>query len=257
MPNDTSQRPQSTSPGTDTNPVALRAYSLVKRFGVRRAVNDVSLEIREGECLAIFGPNGAGKTTLLRMLGGLLKPTAGHVDVQGQRMAATAATRRMVGLISHSTLLYAALTAHENVRFAAECHGVRDADSATTRVLDRLRVLDRADTPVRLLSRGLQQRVSIARALVHTPGIVLLDEPYTGLDEVGARALTDALHALRDDGAALVLVTHHLGEGLAMATNAVVMVAGRVVHAESGLSGDIDPDTFTQRYRTLVASGGE
>lgn len=236
--------------------VLLRAHELVKRFGVRRAVDHVSLELAEGDCFALFGPNGAGKTTLLRMLGGLLKPTAGQVDVAGQRMASTGESRRLVGLISHNTLLYAALTARENVRFAAECHGIRDADSAAMHALERLRVLDRADTPVRLLSRGLQQRVSIARALVHGPRIVLLDEPYTGLDEIGARAVTDALRELQRDGAALVLVTHHLGEGLAMARTAAVMVHGRIVHQEERAEQRFD-ETFAQRYRALVGTSGE
>jgi heme exporter protein A len=232
----------------------LQARGLVRRFGMRRAVDNVSVTLAAGDCLALFGPNGAGKTTLLRMLGGLLKPTAGDVNVA--TVAATdSSRRRLVGLLSHHTLLYAALTARENVRFAAECHGISDADGAARRALARLRVDDRADTPVRLLSRGLQQRVSIARALVHDPRIVLLDEPYTGLDDIGARALTTALLELRAQGAAMVLVTHHLGEGLSMATNAMVMVSGRVVHTENADSTPIDIDAFTARYRELVTSG--
>ena len=209
--------------------IALSATSLVRRFGGRRAVNDVSVQLAPGQCLALFGPNGAGKTTLLRMLGGQLKPTSGHVDLYGHRLPGEAATRQLVGLISHHTMLYAALTAHENVVFAAECHGIGDAANVAMSALQRLNVADRAETPVRLLSRGLQQRVSIARALVHAPKLVLLDEPYTGLDETGARALTRALRELLIVGATVVLVTHHLGEGLALATHAAIMMDGRIV----------------------------
>ena len=235
----------------------LSAESLVKRFGARRAVDGVSLQLGEGECLALFGPNGAGKTTLLRMLGGLIRPSSGQVNLRGERISGDSSTRRVIGLISHNTMLYAPLTARENVRFAAECHGVHDADAATLRALERLQVADRADTPVRMLSRGLQQRVSIARALVHAPGIVLLDEPYTGLDDTGARALTAALHELRSNGAVLVLVTHHLGEGLAMATQAAVMVGGRLVVVEKqSTDRAIDIDAFTLRYRALASGAG-
>jgi heme exporter protein A len=232
--------------------LALDARGLVRRFGGRRAVNDVSLQLRAGECLALFGPNGAGKTTLLRMLGGQIKPTEGQVDLYGHRLPGEAATRHLVGLISHHTMLYSALTAVENVMFAAKCHGIRDAHAAALRALGRLHVADRANTPVRTLSRGLQQRVSIARALVHEPRLLLLDEPYTGLDEVGARALTAALQELLAHGSTLVLVTHHLGEGLAIGTRAAIMLEGRIVRTDSAPGGAFDAAAYSETYRSLV-----
>jgi len=240
----------------------LEATDLVRRFGPRAAVDGVSLRLERGACLALFGPNGAGKTTLLRMLGGLLRPTRGTVTLAGHRLPGDGDVRRLVGLISHHTMLYAALTARENVRFAAECQGVVAAAAATTAALTRLKVLDRGDTPVRLLSRGLQQRVSIARALVHRPRLLLLDEPYTGLDDVGARALTDALRELKADGAALILVTHHLGEGLALASEAAIMLQGRIAatdrDADLVSGGGFDTSAYAQayaeRYRDLVSA---
>lgn len=240
----------------------LEAAELVRRFGPRAAVDGVSLRLERGACLALFGPNGAGKTTLLRMLGGLLRPTRGTVTLAGHRLPGDGEVRRLVGLISHHTMLYAALTARENVRFAAECQGVVHADAAASDALTRLKVLDRADTPVRLLSRGLQQRVSIARALVHRPRLVLLDEPYTGLDDVGARALTDALRELKADGAALILVTHHLGEGLALASDAAIMLQGRIVAtdravdlaADGGFDSSSYAHAYAERYRDLVSA---
>lgn len=251
--------PASTDPESDlteAGPSAvLVAQNLVRRFGGRVAVSGVSLRLDAGACLALFGPNGAGKTTLLRMLGGLLKPSAGEVSLAGTRLPGDGSTRRLVGLISHHTMLYAPLTARENVRFAAECQGVIDADAAATRALTRLRVLDRAETPVRALSRGLQQRVSIARALVHGPQLVLLDEPYTGLDDVGARALTAALQDAQSAGATLVLVTHHVHEGLALATEAAVMLAGRLVHREPATARGFDATEYQERYRALVGEG--
>jgi ABC-type multidrug transport system ATPase subunit len=242
------------APGAGAGAPILLAEGLVRRFGPRAAVGGVSLALGAGECLALFGPNGAGKTTLLRMLGGLLKPSAGRATLFRLPLPGDAAVRRYIGLISHHAMLYAPLTAVENVRFAAACYGVPDPDGAARAALERMRVADRADTPVRLLSRGLQQRVSIARALVHGPRLLLLDEPYTGLDEPGARALTAALRALRADGTAMVLVTHHLGEGLALATQAAVMLDGRIVAEERATPQGFDVAGYAARYRDLVTA---
>lgn len=233
-------------------PPALEAVALARRYGPRRAVDGVSFALAPGECLALFGPNGAGKSTLLKMLGGLLRPSSGEARVRGQVIGGQdAAARAAVGLISHQSQLYAALTAHENVAFAARLYGVPDADQAATRALAQLRVADRADTPVRRLSRGLQQRVSIARAVVHAPAVLLCDEPYTGLDAAGADALTATLTALSAAGTALVLVTHQLGEGLALATQVAVLANGRLAHL--GPRAAVDDAAFANAYRALVA----
>jgi heme exporter protein A len=230
---------------------ALEAVGLRRAFGPRRAVDGVGFALGPGDCLALFGPNGAGKTTLLRMLGGLLRPTAGAVRVGGLPIGGDTATRGRVGLISHHSLLYGALTAQENVAFAARLHGVPDPDGAAHRALARMRVADRADAPARRLSRGLQQRVSIARAMVHEPSVVLLDEPFTGLDEAGARALTEALTTLKAQGAALVLVTHNLSEGLLLGTRVAVMRAGKLVRDTP--RADVGDAAFADEYRALVA----
>jgi len=233
-------------------PPALEAVALGRLFGSRRAVDGVSFALGAGECLALFGPNGAGKSTLLRLLGGLLKPTTGEARVGGRPVHDDPAVRAGVGVLSHHSLLYASLTARENVAFAARLYGVPDPEAAAMAALERLRVADRADTPVRRLSRGLQQRVSAARAVVHGPRLLLLDEPYTGLDAVGAEALTATLTALAAGGAALVLVTHHLDEGLALATQVAVLRAGRLaLHAPRAA---VAPEAFAREYRALVAA---
>ena len=227
-----------------------QTVALVRRFGRRRAVAGVDLAISAGECLAVFGPNGAGKTTLLRLLAGLLRPTSGDVLLLGKRLTSQASVERgRVGLISHQSMLYDVLTVAENIAFAARLHGVRDPDAATARAMMRLGLQGRELTPVRALSRGWQQRVSIARAIVHDPALVLLDEPYTGLDVAGARALTELLRALRDDGAALALVTHSVDEGLALATHAAIMLDGTIRRHDA--TAGVDPAAYAAQYRQL------
>ena len=200
--------------------------------------------------MALFGPNGAGKTTLMRVVAGLLRPTTGSVHVSGRSLRDDAAARSQVGLISHQSMLYRALTARENVEFAAKMYGVPNPKAAAMLALERMKILDRRETPVRALSRGLQQRVSIARAIVHDPRVVLLDEPYTGLDAAGGAALTEMLHLLRASGAALILVTHNVEEGLAVASHAVVMIAGRIVRRDTCAS--VDVQEYARDYKSLV-----
>jgi heme exporter protein A len=242
------------SPATPDTPAApeVEVTDLARVYGRRRALDGVSFTLRAGETLALFGPNGAGKTTLLRLLAGLLKPTGGTARIEGDLLPGTPATRARVGLISHHSLLYPALTALENVAFTARLYGVPDPDAAARRALERLGVADRARTPVRLLSRGLLQRVSVARALVHGPRVVLADEPYTGLDAAGAGALTRVLRELLGQGTALVLVTHQLDEGLALASQAAILLQGRFVRHDVG--GVSDPAAFTAAYRALVTA---
>jgi heme exporter protein A len=186
------------------------------------------------------------------MLAGLLRPTAGRASVDGVALGSDPAVRARVGIISHQSMLYAALTARENVEFSARLYGVTDARAAAAAALARMRVADRADAAVRSLSRGLQQRVSIARAIVHGPRVVLLDEPYTGLDEAGAAALTSTLDELAGSGAALVLVTHNLSEGLALATHVAIMRRGRIERHEQRAA--VELAEYAAAYREMVGA---
>jgi len=235
-------------------PLVVEVADLAREFGSRRAVSEVTFSLAPGECLALFGPNGAGKTTLLRVLAGLLRPTSGIARVAGIQLPGGPLARSRIGLISHHTMLYEALSPRENVSFAARLYGIPDAQTRVEDSLQRMSMLGRADAPVRTLSRGMQQRVSIARAMVHAPQLVLADEPYSGLDESGARALTTLLRELRSAGTAIIIVTHNLVEGLALATHAAVMHRGRFVRYDP--SSVIDPGTYAATYREAVASGG-
>ncbi|PYP75827.1 MAG: heme ABC exporter ATP-binding protein CcmA [Gemmatimonadetes bacterium] len=229
----------------------LKAEGLVRSFGGRRAVDSVSFTLQGGDCLALFGPNGAGKTTLLRLIAGLLAPGQGTVHVNGVSLKEGAAARAQVGLVSHASMLYGALTVRENVELAARLYGLADPAGAALAALALMRVDDRAGAPARTLSRGLQQRVSIARAMVHAPRLLLCDEPYTGLDDAGSAALTEVLTERREAGAALLLVTHNLTEGLALATQAAIMRRGRFVRHEAREL--LDPSAYQSQYRELAA----
>jgi heme exporter protein A len=149
-------------------------------------------------------------------------------------------------------MLYEALSPRENVAFAARLYGVSDASVRVDESLQRMGMLERADAPVRFLSRGMQQRVSIARAMVHAPHLVLADEPYSGLDESGARALTSLLAELRSAGTAVIVVTHNLTEGLSLATHAAVMQRGRFVRYDA--VDRIDAGSYAATYREAVSS---
>lgn len=231
----------------------ITTRGLSRRFGGRAAVSDVSLSLDAGDCLALFGPNGAGKTTLLRMLAGLLRPTEGSGSVAGIALPGGAELRGAIGYISHASMLYGALTARENVELAAKLFGLPDARAQSLRALERMELSARAETPVRLLSRGMQQRVSIARATVHDPRVVLLDEPFTGLDDSGSAALAAHLASLRASGRTMVLVTHQIAEGLSLATHAAIMRDGVLVRLEKG--DTLDPSTYLAVYREHVTHG--
>ena len=238
---------------TGASPI-VEVAELTRDFGPRQAVAGVTFSLAPGECLALFGPNGAGKTTLLRVLAGLLKPTSGSARVSGIPLPGGPLARSRVGLISHHTMLYAALSPRENVSFSARLYGIRDARARVEDSLRRMSMLERADAPIRSLSRGMQQRVSIARAMVHSPQLVLADEPYSGLDESGARALTALLQELRSAGTAIIVVTHNFVEGLSLATHAAVMQRGKFVRYDA--ADRIDASSYATTYREALGANG-
>ena len=235
-------------------PPIVEVAELTRAFGSRRALAGVTFSLAPGDCLALFGPNGAGKTTLLRVLAGLLRPASGTARISGVKLPGGALARSRVGLISHHTMLYEALSPRENVAFAARLYGLRDARARVEDSLRRMSILDRSDAPVRSLSRGMQQRVSIARAMVHSPQVVLADEPYSGLDESGARSLTALLGELRASGTAVIIVTHNLADGLSLATFAAVMQRGNFVRYDA--RDQIEPTSYAATYREAVGSSG-
>lgn len=205
-----------------------------RRFGRRRVLKDVTFDLAAGGFLLLLGPNGAGKTTLLRMLATLLTPSAGSVRVCGLDAREQAAeVRRAVGLVGHSPLLYGDLTARENLRFYARMYLLADMPGLVDEALERVGLGLRADDPTRTFSRGMRQRLALARALLHRPRVLLLDEPYAGLD-TRAAALLDRILDERAGSASVVLVTHDPGRPAAWASATLTLRDGSATWSGCG-----------------------
>jgi heme exporter protein A len=233
----------------------IHVRGLVKRFGPRFALRGVDLDVGEGECVALVGPNGAGKTTLLRILATLSQPTSGSVQVDGFDLSQEAnAFRRRVGFLSHQPLLYEDLTGEENLRFYGRMYQVTDLESRVTVMLDRVGLMQSRHDLVRTYSRGMKQRLSIGRALLHDPPVLLLDEPYTGLDRQAARMLDQILQKVGFDSRTVLLTTHNVERGLGLVQRAALLARGQIVFEMDG--SHWDPGKLQEAYdRQAVAAG--
>ncbi len=210
----------------------LQTVGLGRSFGSRVALREVGLTARTGEILALLGPNGAGKTTLLKLIATLLRPTKGRVFLDGVDLASRRArvqARRRIGLLSHQPMLYDHLTAEENLSFFAGMYGVPSARERSRQLLFEVGLEGRGDDLVRDYSRGLQQRLAIARALVHDPDLLLLDEPFSGLDPQGAGFLSSLLRALASRGKTILFTTHDLHAGESLCHRAAFLARGALV----------------------------
>jgi ABC-type multidrug transport system ATPase subunit len=217
-----------------------------RHFGRRRAVSHVSLTMAAGEILGLLGPNGAGKSTLIGMLATLVAPTSGTVRYGGQTARdAGAGVRGRIGLLAHELHLYPELTARQNLQFFAELHGLRAADIVEP-ALDAAGLSGRGGDEVTGFSRGMRQRLALERALLHRPRLVLLDEPFTGLDDGAVQTVSERLRLLASGGAVIVLATHDLDLADGLVSRVAVVRDGKLITDEPGGSG------LRARYRTLV-----
>lgn len=216
-------------------PLAISAVGLRKDYGDRSVLRSVDVSVPWGQTAVLFGPNGAGKTTLLRILAGLSRADAGDVYIAGLRMRRSGGrARTLLGFVGHQTLLYSDLTCRENLRFYAKLYGIDCPASRIDGVLEQLNLADRAERRVRTLSHGMQKRLSVARAILHEPAVLLLDEPESGLDANSVTSLGDLLQDWAASGRTALLTTHSAEIGQAWANRIFRLERGRL--AEEVLS---------------------
>jgi heme ABC exporter ATP-binding subunit CcmA len=229
----------------------LAADDVSRHFGRRRALSRISFRASSGTILGLLGPNGAGKSTMIALLATLMRPSGGEIRYGSYSAKATGgALRAAIGILGHDLFLYPELTARENLIFFAGLYGAADARAAADAALNRAGLADRADDAIASFSRGMRQRVALERALIHRPRLVLLDEPFTGLDDASAAALVGRLRGLREEGAIVILATHDLDLAEGLLDSALFLRDGRVVDTVAR------PGALRSTYRAVMGRAG-
>lgn len=229
---------------------------LTKSYGLNLVLRGVNLHVRAGEFVTLVGSNGAGKTTLLRIVATLLKPAAGEVTVGGWPLPQQAErVRRHIGLVSHQPLLYGDLTAEENLRFYARLYGLSDGEVRVQEALKTVGLGARQNDFVRTFSRGMFQRLTIARATLHNPEVLLLDEPYTGLDQAAVALLDDLLRVQAAHGRTILMITHDLVHGLNICDRIAILNRGKITHEVS--KGAMSAGEFLDFYKAQTSGREE
>ncbi|MBP9502442.1 MAG: heme ABC exporter ATP-binding protein CcmA [Candidatus Promineofilum sp.] len=229
----------------------IRLQGVVKQYGLNPVLRGVDLTVAQGEFVTLVGPNGAGKSTLMTIIATLLRPSGGEVRVGGWKLPEQAnRVRRHIGFVSHHSLLYRDITAAENLAFFARLYRLDDAEARVTEALRKVGLFARQRDPVGTFSRGMVQRLTIARATLHEPDVLLLDEPYTGLDQEAAQLLDDLLREETARGRTILMITHDLVHGLGLADRLAILYGGRIAR-EVGRS-EISPSTVYDLYAEVT-----
>lgn len=241
---------RSGQPATTATPApAVQARGLGKVIDDRPLLHALDFTVARGSHVALLGSNGAGKSTLLRMLGLLTAPTDGTLMLFGRSVDRDEPTvRSRIGMIAHGAMLYRTLTARENLLFFGRLYGVPDVEARAREMLDMVELLDRADDAVQTFSRGMLQRVSIARAIMHDPDLLLADEPFTGLDSPSKDRLEALLEDIRKQGTTIIMANHDVAQSLVLADQVIVLQHGRQVLDERTTAVDLE-----QVYETVAA----
>ena len=225
----------------------IRLTDISRHFGRRRALTRITLDAAAGDIIGLLGPNGAGKSTLIGILATLVAPTTGDLHFGEMAAFKDAALRHRIGLLAHELHLYPELTARQNLAFFAQLYGL-DARAVASPALERAGLADRGDDEVSGFSRGMRQRLALERALLHQPRLVLLDEPFTGLDDSAVGIVTDRLRRLAADGRIVVIATHDLDLADGLVTRVALIRGGKLISDEPAHSG------LRAHYRALVGS---
>ncbi|SDC40110.1 MULTISPECIES: heme ABC exporter ATP-binding protein CcmA [unclassified Candidatus Frackibacter] len=233
------------------NQPLLAVKELKKDIGKKNILSDINFSLNQGEVLSIFGPNGAGKTTLLKLLSTVTDLTTGELKIAGESVVEnTIHLRKDIGVISHHTFLYGDLTAYENLKFYGEMYGVNNLKDRIFDVIDEVGLNFCLHDLVRTFSRGMKQRLSIARAILHFPEILLLDEPYTGLDQHAIEMLNRVINGLNTTQRTIVMITHNFQQGLNLSDRFLILVNGRVRF--EGVSNDFNLLELQEKYKELL-----
>jgi heme exporter protein A len=227
----------------------IETENLTKTFAWVPVLNGISCQIAAGEVVGVFGPNGAGKTTFLRLLATLLRPSAGTLILFGSFPQETFVRRRL-GFLGHESFLYLDLTPVENLTFYGRAYTVPNMQTRIVTVLQQVGLQQWGNTPVRTFSRGMEQRLALARVLLHEPDLLLLDEPYTGLDAQGVVMLQSALAQMKAQGKTIILTTHDFTFGLELCTRVVIVDRGRIVWGSDGHLPSIQE--FIEIYQSAI-----
>jgi len=228
----------------------VEVKGLSKYFGKRKVLDNISFELEKGGFLALFGPNGAGKTTLVKIISTLVAPSDGEISVSGMDpQKDSAAIRAKIGLISHSPLLYLDLSAEENLRFYGAMYGVENMDERIDELLERVELDHRRYDLVRTFSKGMTQRLAIARALLHKPSVLFLDEPHTGLDPHAVDIFEGLLDSIKKDHT-FIMITHNIDRGIALCSKAMILYNGQIVFYQN--KDELDIEMFKSIYRQRV-----
>ena len=229
----------------------IRLNDVVKQYGLNPVLRGVDLSVEAGEFVTLVGPNGAGKSTLMGIIATLLRPSSGDVLVGGWRLPEQAdRVRRHIGLVSHNSLLYRDMTAAENLTFFAKLYQLEDAEARVIEALRKVGLFARQRDPVGTFSRGMVQRLTIARATLHEPDVLLLDEPYTGLDQEATQLLDDLLREETARGRTILMITHDLGHGLGLADRLAILYGGRIAREVS--RAEISPAAVYDLYAEVT-----
>jgi heme ABC exporter ATP-binding subunit CcmA len=234
----------------------ISARDLRKSYGPATILGGVSLDVAPGECLTLLGPNGVGKTTLLRILATLTRPTSGRLTVAGiDALKNAEGVRAVIGMVAHGSYVYEDLTARENLRFWSVMGGRQLPDTALRAALQQVELDSVAEERARTFSSGMKRRLGLARVILGQARVLLLDEPFTGLDRRGIKWLTEFLLGFKAGGGAIVMVSHHFSSILGVADRAAILVAGRVAVDRS--AADLSADDLRHLYDSLTLGDGE
>ena len=225
---------------------AIEIDHVWKYYGDFPALRDISFSVAQGSCLALIGRNGAGKTTLLRIVAGLSKPGRGRIAIHG-RDARDSETRARIGVLGHGIAVYDELSALENLILFGQLYGIAEPRKAATAWLERTGLERVANARVREFSRGMRQRLALARAFLHRPAVLLLDEPFTALDDRAIAVLQSVLSLAREEGRTIVMSTHQLREALELATDVAMIQRGKLAHAGPRTQEMLDDPGFLYR----------